>query len=330
MKIVQFLASKGSGGLENVFVDLCNALAKTEALEVIVFKDAACIKKLDIHIQIHELPKKSSRYNIFLYIKLYKLMKKISPDIVHTHAAKATQIFYHVNKFLALPFVATKHNVRKGEIFNKVPHVIAVSNFVKESIENKNTKVIYNGIVPMKIETHYQNKIFTIVSVGRLDKVKGFATLIKACATLDFPFHLQIVGEGEDRENLEALISELKLEKRVTLLGYKSNVHEYLYASHLQVISSDAEGFSLAMAEGIFYAPILLSTKVGVCVEILPDMLLYNIEDLTGKITDVYRNKERYKEYFKYSKKNKEKLTIQVCVKEHISMYQEVTKDKMW
>jgi len=325
MKIVQCLASKGAGGLENVFIGLCNALSKKMEVEVIVFKDAACIQKLNKNIQVHELSSKSSRFNILLYIEFYKLMRNIKPDIVHTHAAKATQIFYYLNTFLKVSHVATKHNVRKGKIFNKVPQVIAVSKLVKTSIDNKSVQVIYNGVQPVLTKKQSQNKVFTMVSIGRLDKVKGFDSLINACSALDFPYHLQIVGEGKERESLENLIQKLGIENHVTLLGFKSNVQDYLNACHLQVISSTSEGFSLAMVEGIFYAPILLSTKVGVCVEILPDELLCDISDLTMRITNIYENQEEYLGYFNTIKQNyKEKLTIKVCAKEHLNVYQSV------
>ncbi len=48
-------------------------------------------------------------------------------DIVHTHGAKATQITYLLNKISPFIHIATKHNTRKGKIFNKVKNVISVS-----------------------------------------------------------------------------------------------------------------------------------------------------------------------------------------------------------
>lgn len=63
-----------------------------------------------------------------------------------------------------------------------------------------------------------------ILSIGRLVELKGFHTLIRACAVLrDQGFELRcvIVGSGPDRERLAALIDELRLGGSVELAGVK-------------------------------------------------------------------------------------------------------------
>ena len=79
---------------------------------------------------------------------------------------------------MKLIHVATKHNARKGKIFNKIKYVTAVSDDVAKSIQNDNVEIIYNGIEPLNIESSLcENKVFTISAIGRLDKIKGFDIL---------------------------------------------------------------------------------------------------------------------------------------------------------
>jgi len=134
MKVLQFIASKGWGGAEKSFVELCNELSKTMHIEVLLFKDNQIEERLSPHITIHKIFSDSSRYNPFLYLELWNFTKSIHPDIIHTHSGKASEIIYTLGKFISLKQVATKRNPRKGKIFNKIDHVTAISEDVANSI----------------------------------------------------------------------------------------------------------------------------------------------------------------------------------------------------
>ena len=77
---------------------------------------------------------------------------------MHTHFAKATEIFAD-NKLMRLPHVATKHNPRKGKVFNTLENIIAVSQGVADSISVSNVKVIYNGIVPREASPAFEKHV---------------------------------------------------------------------------------------------------------------------------------------------------------------------------
>ncbi len=85
-----------------------------------------------------------------------------------------------------------------------------------------------------------------IVAAGRLAPVKGFDLLINAFERLgkiDPDLHLVILGEGDERPQLEDLIHTKKLTGRVHLQGYVSNVYPYFREAHMCVLSSLLEGF---------------------------------------------------------------------------------------
>ena len=327
MKVCHFIASKGLGRGE-AYIDLVNALCAHIEIVLLVPKGSLFLGRVDDRVRVVEYRSKDSRSNLFLLYEIYLQIKKNQPDIVHTHFGKATQIYYRINKFLKLPHVATKHNPRKGKIFNRLNNVIAVSEGVKQSIDHQDVTVIYNGISVRAINevtSVAEDKAFKICAVGRLDKIKGFDLLIKEVARLDFEFELKIVGEGDERKNLQELINELNIGDKVKLLGFRMDIPELLSGADLQVMSSRSEGFSLAMVEAVFYSKVLISTNVGGSNEILSPGLIISEFEIYEKVKDVYNNYKLYLDEFTFIKnKYKDHLNITTCAHAHFLYYEEI------
>jgi len=323
MKIIEFLHGNELGGMEKFCLDLSNALSKEH--EVLFVGDKVFKKYFDDSVTFKALDITKSRNNPLFLWRLFNIFKDFSPDIIHVHKQKSIQIMKRLEIFLNIPYVATKHDTQIKKSFYGLTYAIAISEEAKKTIESKYLFKIYNGIsyeIPEKIVLP---RVFNIVAVGGLRKVKGYDKLIEAVSKLEFPYHLTILGEGSERVYLEALIDKLKINDKVSLLGFRSNIKDYLYSADLQVISSFSEGFSLAMIEGIFYTKVLMSTKVSGCIEILPTNFLVNEEDFTQKIKDI---KEHYELYQKEFRKIKERyttmLTMQNCLEEHEKTFKEI------
>ena len=296
MKICYFSCSSIYGGVEKIVVDSLNEISKYYECALIVPNGCRYKDKVSSNVKIVEYKSYDKRYNPFLYLEVLNVIKNY--DIVHTHGAKATQITYLLNKISSFIHVATKHNTRKGKIFNKVKNVISVSSEVAKTITHP-SKVLYFGIQKSENLIFEKNEIFTILAVGRLDPIKGFDKLIEQVSKLEFDFKLNIIGEGSQKLKLEKLIIDNKLEKKVSLLGFKNNIPEYLASSHLQVISSLTEGLPLSLLEGIMNSSVIISTPVGGIVEVLDKDYLVKIEDFSSKITKIYNNYENICEDFK-------------------------------
>ena len=324
MKVLQFIGSTGWGGAEKSFVELCNALSKNIQIEVVLFKKNQIEERLSPNIKIVRLLSASNRHNPFLYLELWNLIKKTDPDIIHTHSAKASEIIHTLGKFMAVKQVATKRNPRKGRIFNKIDHVTAISKDVANSIRKDDVEIIYNGLLcESSMPVKSADSIFTLLAVGRLDKIKGFDILIKEVSTLDFHFHLNIVGEGDEKVHLEKLILELGLSEKVTLLGYREDIPSFIAAADLIVISSHSEGFGRVLVETLFYGDLIISTKVGLSMEILPDELLIEDFKIAKKIVEVYHNREDHNRLFRHLKKMQSKaFLLENISKEYINYYQ--------
>jgi GalNAc-alpha-(1->4)-GalNAc-alpha-(1->3)-diNAcBac-PP-undecaprenol alpha-1,4-N-acetyl-D-galactosaminyltransferase len=93
-----------------------------------------------------------------------------------------------------------------------------------------------------------------IIAVGRLDRVKGFDRLIRAFARLENKdWKLTIVGEGSERNILEKLIYDLKLEDYISMPGRTKAIEKWYQKSSIFVLSSRIEGFGNVLCEAMAY-----------------------------------------------------------------------------
>lgn len=103
-----------------------------------------------------------------------------------------------------------------------------------------------------------------LIAVGRLSPQKGFDVLIKAFAQLSTAFstyRLVIVGEGEERARLEALIEQYRLRGRVILTGFVANPLPLVRQSVLFVLSSHVEGMPNVLIEALCVGTPVLATR---------------------------------------------------------------------
>jgi glycosyltransferase involved in cell wall biosynthesis len=318
MKICYFSCSTIYGGVEKIVVDTLNEISKNYECCLVVPNGCLYKNRVSSNVKIIEYKSYDKRYNIFLYLELFNIFKNY--DVVHSHAAKASQITYILSKFLPFIHIATKHNIRKGKIFNKVKNVISVSNEVAKTITH-NSKTLYFGLPLVDLKKNKQ-EVFTITAIGRLDPIKGFDSLIKEVSKLDFDYRLNIIGDGKQKEDLEKLIISNNLQNRVFLLGFRDNIIQQLKDSDLQVLSSISEGLPITLIEGILYSSVIISTPVGGIKEVIDKDFLIGIENFSEKISDIYLNYERYIEDFKI-KHNlmKEKFNFDNYILELINYY---------
>jgi glycosyltransferase involved in cell wall biosynthesis len=101
-----------------------------------------------------------------------------------------------------------------------------------------------------------------VLGVGRLTRQKDFPTLIRAFAEFrrHGPARLIILGEGEDRPALQALVGELGITADVALPGFRENAMAYMARSELFVLSSAWEGLPTVLIEALAVGTRVLST----------------------------------------------------------------------
>ncbi len=123
-------------------------------------------------------------------------------------------------------------------LYPSADHIVAVSEAVARDlvqvtgIDRRRIEVIYNPVVNGRLEELSREDVADpwlesssspiVLGAGRLTQQKDFFTLIRAFAEVrkEVEARLVILGEGEDRESLEALARELGVESDVYLPGY--------------------------------------------------------------------------------------------------------------
>ena len=146
-------------------------------------------------------------------------------------------------------------------LYPRAQHVVAVSEDVatilREEFKLKKVSRIYNLVsfdeVQQQGAAAYEHSRPYLVALGRLSEVKRLDILIDAYAksTLQNECDLLIVGEGEERESLEAQISKLGLQEKVVLTGSQSNPFKYLSGAEFLVLSSRTEAFPMVLIESL-------------------------------------------------------------------------------
>ena len=293
--MLQIVASSGWGGLELAVLEISEELSATCDVEVMLPSDAVFRGRFSPDVRVHSLPP-GGRRNPFMARRLGEAVRELGPDIVHTHAARATEMVWWAARagaggLGAAVHVATKHNTRVRRIFDRVGTVTAVSAAVGDTIRNpRGVAVVANGVRVRHVAPQPESELFTLVAVGRLDRYKGFDLLVDAVADLTVPFRLKIVGEGGERSALETRIRELGLGDRVELLGHRDDVPELIAGAHAQIVCSRSEGFGLVVVEGLHYARLLAATPVGIAPDVLPPELLLDPADLGGELQRIHRD----------------------------------------
>ena len=82
----------------------------------------------------------------------------------------------------------------------------------------------------IKIDKNFNNFKFYL-SIGRLTEQKNFSFLIKMFSKHNKNFKINkllIIGDGEEKNNLQELIKKNNMEKNIFLLGFKKNVYNYI------------------------------------------------------------------------------------------------------
>ncbi|GEM_PF-209338 len=315
------------GGAEKNFVDTCNELVNYPFnIVAIVPQNTEYREHFDPRVNVIELTENTSRHNPFLKSAITHIIKTYRPFIVHSHSAKATELIYNIHQSLgAFKHFATKHNDRKGAIFNKVQYPIAVSSVVANSIKKDNVAIIFNGLTYKRPNPLPKSDVFTLLCVGRLDPIKQFDKLIDVMPNLPFACKLIIAGVGPQKDALQEQITTLNLNGKVELIGFVEDIPSLMASVDLLVVNSKSEGFSYTILEGLFYAPALISTPVGIATEVLLEDMIFQEDLLKEKIIEVKKNYSAFETLIRPLKeKALGNFTTTAATEQLVSLYRSV------
>lgn len=258
------------GGAERVICNVANFLHDECKVDVeivtITQKNLELFYFLDKNIKITNLCV-NTRKNIFLKIidkiRIVIELRKINSDIymgVGTLSTfllylsiKKTKIFAY--EHIEFDSINTKLKYIRSYIYKKIKGIICLTSIDMEKYKqlSKNVYLIPNflSFYPKENSTLENKKI---LSVGRLTKRKGFDMLVKALDLIKFEissWKIDIIGEGEEKENLLKLIKEKGLDKNISILDPTREILNNYLNTSIYVLPSIYEGFGMVLAEAM-------------------------------------------------------------------------------
>lgn len=297
MKILQVIPYFCFGGAETMCENLTYALIKLghSVTVVSLFQERTPISQRmeAAGIRILYLDKKPG-LDLSMVTKLAKIMGQEKCDVVHTHL--------NVIKYAALSAklagirrcVHTVHNVAQEEaegILQKITNTfyfrlgwsvpVALSPEVQRTIvsfygmQEEKVPMIYNGVDLSRClpKSGYDlSEPAQLLHIGRFNYQKNHRGLLEAFSMIlekNPNCCLNLVGDGELRQETEAYAVELGVREKVVFHGSQSDVHPYLHNADIFLLPSQFEGMPMTIIEAMGTGlPVVASAVGGV-----PDML---------------------------------------------------------
>lgn len=283
MKIVRLTTSLDFGGQEKQYISFTNhpQLLRHTYLFGCLGKGGFTEKDLKIKgFEVRVFGNNPSITNISNIWSLYRWFLRVKPDIVHTAvgeanfhgilAAKLAGVKIAVSEEVGIPSHSNIAVFVFRLIYRLADKVICVSNSVNDylvsvgEIKSGYGQVIYNPVSLPSDFNRVKQPNFTIVCVGRLEKVKNQRLLISSLVKIENQaVQLILVGDGCEKNNLKELINKLGIQDRVQITGFASNPFEWLEKADLFVLPSLSEGFGIAAVEAMQLGIPCLCSNVG-------------------------------------------------------------------
>jgi len=358
MHIIPSLVSAGG---QKFVVDLSNEMSKEhEVVIVTLYKitdDMFMADLLNKNIRLISFDKKVG-FDISMFNKIYRSVKRERPDIINTHLRVLIYSVFAI-LFTNIRFFHTVHNMADKETgksnrsiykilfryFSVVP--IGISHRVLNSIKNvygdQFDVMVDNGVEIPKITAKYEDvrkeiesykkdedtKVF--LNIGRIGEQKNQRMLVEVFNGLieeDHNVILMIIGEdvSEDNSLKQDLIDLSKDE--IHFLGLKDNIADYLQCSDAFCLSSLYEGLPITLLEALALGITPICTPAGGIVDVLTPEI--------GFVSKGFDHEEYLSEVLKFmdlspeaqtrmsnSAKNtfNNKYSIESTAKEYLSLY---------
>jgi glycosyltransferase involved in cell wall biosynthesis len=340
--ILPSLANKGPIVFTKYLIE--SLKGKADYIEVFYFRD---IVELDLGVPTKQI-------GFFEKIDFDKF------DIVHTTMIKADLYSWYNNRYISKKSIVSMHNYLtedlnflyshlKAYVFtklwkmsiNKIKNIIVSSDDQLKYYKNILNNITNFTLIPYGINKKdlkeidpiekdklvaLKNKYTIIGSCGLLIERKGFKQLIEFLKS-NKNFAVVIVGDGEDRENLEKIAIEYAVDDRFILLGFKDNSIDYYKYFDIYAMTSYSEGFGLAMLEAMSQSLPIVCSNLPLYKGYFDDTNISLFEPLNKKslekaILKVNENIEYYKK--SAYKLFEEKFSLDVMGNKHIELYKKV------
>ena len=299
MKIMHLISGGDVGGAKTHVLTLLEGLSKTEDVRLVCFMDgpfAEDARSMGIDTVI------MSKGNVLSVVKeLAHMIRSEHFQIVHCHGSRANMMGTLLKTKVRIPMVTTVHSdyrldylgrpvhrLTYGTIntfcVRRIPYHIGVSDamadmLISRGFDPQTMYAIYNGLDYTPVEPSMSRAEY-LSSVGlqaeehdvvfgiaaRLSAVKDVATLIrgfgKACRQVS-NIRLVIAGDGEQRQELEALAAQCCPAGSYAFAGWVQDTDSFYHALDVNTLTSLSETFPYALTEGARMHCATIASRVG-------------------------------------------------------------------
>jgi len=319
-------------------------------------------------IRVIELASSQRDINILKEIKTFfeilKIIKAEKPDAIHLNSSKIGGLGALAGRIAGVPkIIFTGHGWAFNEnrnFFSKAlilflhwltimlcHTTIAVSEKTKRDISGLSfvkdkIKVVYNGVSDFNLLPKEESRVIlashdsgktVIFSISELHKNKGIDVALRALALLPEEIKEKIVwsivSDGEEKENLEKLAKELRVENMVRFLGFVPDARKLLSGADIFLLPSRTEAFPYTILEAGMAGLPIIATSVGGVPEVIHDMqngiLVHrnNPKEIAEAVLYYLNHPEKQKEFGGEIKKTiMNFFSLEKMLEETIKLYQ--------
>jgi glycosyltransferase involved in cell wall biosynthesis len=289
------------GGLERVVLDLIREAGRDgHAASVVCLERPGLLADAatELGARVVSVGKRPGvRPGVVLRIR--RVLRELSPDVVHTHQLGALAYAGPAARRLGIPVIHTEHGKHyagrlRWRLLGRLAarsarRVFAVSADIRRELRdcriappgklghvpngvNVERFDIGDNVARLRREFGLPADVPVIGTVGRLSPVKRHDVLLRGFARLKHPTaRLLVVGDGPVREELVSLAAGLGISDRVVFAGYRDRPERALAAMDLFALTSDSEGMPLAILEAWAAGKPVIATRVGGVPELVAD-----------------------------------------------------------
>lgn len=363
MKIFEIIPQLSSGGAERFTIDLCNELSKKHEVTLVVLhsveKFGFYADELASNVRLVSMDKRMG-FDISLLFRLWRLIKKEKPDVVHTHLNGIIYISLSAAINRRVVYCHTVHNtadkeagsfvcrgVRRLLFKTKLSIPITISEESHRSFLDFygiDAPLIDNGrnvpadlalsasVVDEFKKYRRTDKTRVLVCLARMYPVKRHTLLAKVTAQLydeGYDFTVLAIGSTSQIDIVEE-VKSLKSEN-FYILGERKNPLEYLKAADAYALCSSYEGLPISLIEALGVGAVPVCTPVGGIVNLVHDgengILAAGLEE-----DDYYNAMKRFLDLddealCAMSKKAKESyapFSMTECAQKYVSLFEKL------
>jgi glycosyltransferase involved in cell wall biosynthesis len=298
LRILHVVHKLDYGGLERLVAALVRRLPpdRFESHILTLSEFGRFAEGLGTHARLHR--ERSVPHLSMLWPRgLTRAIRAVAPDVVHTHSGVWYKASLAARRAGVPRLVHTDHGrpypdlpagrLLDGLAARRTDVVVAVSEALRRQMTDTliprptGIEVIVNGIDTTRFQPHAVNGMRrelglppgapVVGSIGRLDPIKAYDVMLQAFAQLRAgwsdaagpPPYFVLVGDGPERDRLNALIERCGLRDTARLVGWRKDVEDVYPVFDVFTLSSWSEGTSLGLLEAMSSGVCPVVTDVG-------------------------------------------------------------------